>query len=324
MNAITINNKSTYALTPQKKVGIFDFPFTLNPYIGCEMGCMYCFVPKIIIKKSRDDFFHNVEIKENVPTLLKKELKKYSNLPQHLKRVQIGVTTELFQPKVIQSGKINLGYDPIEKILEIFYEEDQKGNHWMIHLLTKNHNIVKYKNLLSKMKHMVQVEISIIHHDEKISRKYENYTSTIKRRLDAIETLSQNGIFVRVMAMPFYGNQNDLDILKNMVFAEGASAFKNKSLNYYDWTSFDGMTLSSVLERTTIKTNTHMSNYIIKSGEELSNRRRVSAVLPKDRYRGDKFINWAIHPDEGLQTKKLKPVDMGYKKISKYNWKYIN
>ncbi|MDZ7762978.1 MAG: hypothetical protein U5K00_00930 [Melioribacteraceae bacterium] len=60
----------------QKKVGTFDFPFTLNPYIGCEMGCAYCFVPQIVIKKSRKDFFHNVEIKGNIPALLEKELKK--------------------------------------------------------------------------------------------------------------------------------------------------------------------------------------------------------------------------------------------------------
>lgn len=324
MNTITTNNKSTYALTPQKKVGIFDFPFTLNPFIGCEMGCMYCFVPQIVIKKSRKDFFHNVEIKSNLPRLLEKELQKYSQLPQHLKRVQIGVTTELFQPKVIKYAKKILGYDPIQKILEILHEEDKNGNHWMIHLLTKNHNIIKYNSLLSKMKHMVQVEFSIIHHDEKRSRKYEKYTSSVKLRLDAIETLSQNDIFVRVMAMPIYGNQNDLDVLKKKVFAKGASAFKNKSLNYYDWISFHGNTLFSDLERTTIKTNIHISNYIIKSGEELSNKRRVSILLPKDRNRGDKFINWAIHPEDGLQTKKLKPVDLGYKMISKCNWKYIN
>ena len=320
---LSINNKSTYALSVQKKVGTFDFPFTLNPYIGCEMGCAYCFVPQIVIKKSRTDFFHNVEIKEKLPELLKKELKKYSNLPQHLKRVQIGVTTELFQPKVIKYAKKNLGYDPIEKILEIFHKEDQKGNHWMIHLLTKNHNVDKYINQLTKMKHMVQVEFSIIHHDENTSRKFEKFTSTLKRRLDAIETLSQNGIFVRVMAMPFYGNQNDLNVLKKKVFAKGTSAFKNKSLNYYDWNSFDGKTLKSELKRTKTKTNIHISNYIIKSGEELSNKRRVSVLLPNDRKRGDKFINWAIHPKLGIEQSLVKPVDLGYSSISKINWKYI-
>lgn len=167
------NNKSTYALGPQKKIGIFDYPFSLNPYIGCEMQCSYCFVPGPVIKTTRKDFFENVQIKVKFIDLLKKELKKYAVLPQHLKRVQIGVTTELFQPKVINHMKVNLRQNILKDIFDLFLSEWNAGNKWMLHLLTKNHNILSYLNQLKNMREMVQVEFSIIHHDENVSRQYE-------------------------------------------------------------------------------------------------------------------------------------------------------
>ncbi|MDZ7762979.1 MAG: hypothetical protein U5K00_00935 [Melioribacteraceae bacterium] len=233
------------------------------------------------------------------------------------------MTTELFQPKVLSYAKKNLGYDLIEKILDIFYNEDQNGNHWMLHILTKNHNIDRYTKQIAKMKHMVQVEFSIIHHDEIISRQYEKYTSSIKRRLDAIETLSQNGIFVRVMAMPFYGDLNDFSTLTGLVFSKGAQAFKNKLLNYYDWSSFDGTTLKDKLSRVTGKMNNNLAMFLIKSGGKMVRKSHVKVEMPKKRKRGEKFINWAIHPDLGLENTLVEPVDLGYRSISKINWKYI-
>ncbi len=320
---IKINTKSTYALSVQKKVGTFDFPFTLNPYIGCEMGCVYCFVPQIVIKKSREDFFHNVEIKSNFPELLLKDLKKYSGLPQHLKRVQIGVTTELFQPKVINYCKKELGFDPIERILDIFLQQDKIGNHWMLNILTKNHNVASYIDKLKSMKHMVQIEMSMIHNKESKSREFETFTSSIKRRLNAIKQLSAAGIFVRVMAMPFAGSRQELDDLKNLVFSNGAKAFKNKSLNYYDWDSFNNSTLHDQLSRKKGKTNDFIPELIIKSGEEVIPMQNVNVRLPRKRNRGEKFINWAIHPNEGLEEVEVNRVDMGYSSISKLNWGYI-
>ena len=319
---ITKNQKATFALKPQKKVGIFDYPFTLNPFIGCLMQCVYCFVPGPVIKKTRHDFFSNVEVKTNILIHLKKELVKYANLPQHLKRVQIGVTTELFQPKVINYMKTQLGFDLITEMLKIFEDEWKKGNKWMSHILTKNHNIIRYLPILKQMKEMVQVEFSIIHHNDSISRQYEKYTSSIPKRLDAISNLSKEGIFVRVMAMPFYGNQNDLVKLKNMVFNSGAQGFKNKELNYYEWTQLNNISALDPLSSPKSKTNIHIPSLLIKSGEEIKPSTMKNVLLPKLRKRGDKFINWSINPN-GLELRDVTVVDMGYSLTNSVDWGYL-
>ncbi|MFZ1288744.1 MAG: radical SAM protein [Melioribacteraceae bacterium] len=321
---IKINTKErSYALGVQKKIGLFDFPFTLNPYIGCEMQCAYCFVPGPVIKKTRNDFFTTVEIKDKLLDTLKKELKQYKTLPQHLKRVQVGVTTELFQPKVISNMRIGGNDDLVEKILATFKNEWDNGNKWMLHILTKNHNIINYLPILKNMKEMIQVEFSFIHHDEAVSRKYEKYTSSISKRLDAIKQISNEGIFVRVMAMPFYGDQCDLNKLKGITFAAGSKAFKNKELNYYDWSQFQGINAIDPINRTKIKSNSHIPSLIIKSGEEKTPKIMVEVEMPKIRKRNEKFINWAKKPNEGLEKQSLPQIEMGYSSINNVDWGYL-
>lgn len=319
---ITTNTKAVNALNVQKKIGLFDYPFTFNPYIGCEMQCKYCFVPGPVIKQSRADFFQNVQVKTNIINLFEKDLKKYSSLPQHLKRIQMGVTTELFQPKVMNFVKQKLGLDINKEILEIIKNEWEKGNKWMLHILTKNHNILNYLPILKNMKEMIQVEFSFIHHDETVSREYEKYTSSISKRLDAIKKISKEGIFVRVMAMPFYGDQYDLNKLKGITFAAGAKAFKNKELNYYDWSQFQGINAIDPINRTKIKSNSHIPSLIIKSGEEILPHSTLNVLMPKKRKRGEDFVNWSIKSN-GLEYQHLPVIDMGYSTINSINWEYL-
>lgn len=317
-----IKNKATNVVNTQKRVGTFDYPFTLNPYLGCRMQCVYCFAPMDVKKQkqdSRKDFFSNVEVKTNLNELLRKKLKQYSNLPQHLKRIQVGVTTEIFQPQVINYIKNTLGFDLIKDMLDLFKEEWDNGNKWMVHLLTKNHNIVSYLPILKNMKEIVQVEFSMIHYDDSISRKYEKYTSSIPRRLDAISALSKEGIFVRVMAMPFYGDQNDLAKLKNIVFNSGALGFKNKELNHYEWCQLNNISALDPLKRSKKKTNNHIPSLMTKSGEIIQPIQSKKVLMPKYY----KTKNWAVKPNERLEKRDMPLVDMGYSVINNVDWGYL-
>lgn len=151
----------------------------------------------------------------------------------------------------------------------------------------------------------------------------KKYTSSIKKRLEAIKKLSSEDIFVRVMAMPFYGNANDLNKLKSEVFKNGAKAFKNKDLNYYQWGQLKGIDPLNPLRRSTTKTNSHIVSNIIMSGESTSGKSVTNLLMPKLRKRGDKFINWAKKPKDGLSLQSMPEIDMGYSLINNVDWGYI-
>lgn len=200
------------------------------------MGCKYCFSPSILYgyKKNRNElFFTNSIVKMDKAQLLAKELSRYEKLPQHMKRVQIIEVNEYYQANVLREIKQNKKLDVMQDVLGVFKKHWNNGNNWMLHILTKSNLITNHGEILKDMKEMVQVEFSFASVDETDSRALEFYTPTIKKRLETIETLSKDGIFVRVMAMPFCGDGDDLKKLNQMTFDSGASAFKNKGLNHF-------------------------------------------------------------------------------------------
>ena len=87
------NTEPAHALNAQAN-GIYPygFPFTLNLTMGCFFGCKYCYSPitlRKVIENKRDSFFSEVTMRNGIPDALKKDLERYSSLPQHLKRVQL-------------------------------------------------------------------------------------------------------------------------------------------------------------------------------------------------------------------------------------------
>ena len=241
---------SSKALNPQRTIDQYGFPFTCNPSIGCHFACKYCYSP-IFVKKQltdrRKDFFEEVILKEEIPALLEKELIRYDILPQHLKRVQINETSDYYLPRIINSLQ-NQDEDIMYQILDIFHRNWNNGNKWMLHILTKSPLIKYHLDKLKDMKHMVQVEMSIATLDEKIKRQIEVSSPSIQQRLDTIKLLSDEGIFVRVMAMPFIGNYDDVKKIKDITFQYGASAFKNKGLNYFDWNELKTLSYSDLIQ----------------------------------------------------------------------------
>ena len=283
---VTFRPGASSALSAQSS-GIYPygFPFTLNPTMGCFFCCKFCYSPISlckIIQGKRAGFFEEVTVRLGVPEQLDKELTKYSKLPQHLKRVQINEHSDYYLPQLFTEIKKQPELDILLEILNIFQKHWNNGNKWMLHILTKSHLILKHLNKLKEMKEMVQVEISFSTEDEKKLRSLEIYTPTIKKRLDTIEKLSSEGIFVRVMAMPFYGKSNDLSNLKQMTFAKGAVALKNKGLNYYNWQNVVQLSEADLINGKLIQSGSRKDTAInaalnIKSGGALSYLRKYSA-----------------------------------------------
>ena len=318
---------SSKALNPQRTIDQYGYPFTCNPSIGCHFACKYCFSP-IFVKKQltdrRKDFFEEVILKEEIPALLEKELIRYNKLPQHLKRVQINETSDYYLPRIINSLQ-NQDEDIMYQILDIFHRNWNNGNKWMLHILTKSPLIKYHLDKLKDMKHMVQVEMSIATLDEKIKRQIEVSSPSIQQRLDTIKLLSDEGIFVRVMAMPFIGNYDDVKKIKDITFQYGASAFKNKGLNYFDWDELKGLSYSDLIQDkiTRVKGRkdekyedlNHKSGEYITTGNSLS--KNVLMPTGKNDWSAMTKIN------ERLIATDQRIINCGYSDLNSEDWGYI-
>jgi hypothetical protein len=121
------------------------------------------------------------------------------------------------------------------------------------------------------MRHMVQVELTMICLDEDKRRLLERYAPSNERRLDTIKTLADAGIFVRVMAMPFVGTYEERDELMRVTFDHGARAFKSKGLNYF---TYEDLLMDNVVRR--VGRNEQVEQeLLINSGEPVNGKARV-------------------------------------------------
>ncbi|MDQ7815893.1 MAG: radical SAM protein [Melioribacteraceae bacterium] len=333
---IILHETSSYGLRPQSKLGQYDFPFTLNSTVGCFFGCTYCYAPFIVygLKPNRKElFFNNVHVKLDKPAHLEKELERFKTLPQHMKRVQINETSEYYLPQLLTKLDSD-GIDLMGDILKVFKRHWEEGNCWMLHILTKSRLILKHLELLKEMKHMVQIEMSFASSDEEITRSLEYFTPSVKRRLEAMEILASNGIFVRVMAMPFCGDELALIELQEITFGSGASAFKNKNLNYYvnwddlakerSWEKY----LTEKIATGKGREDLHFDELIIKSGEyvNVDNEHVTKTVMmPIMDGNCEALYNWSAISffDERFANRQMNMIDCGYGDCNNLDWNYI-
>lgn len=262
VNEIQPKPVSGPVLRKQGRINTYNFPFTMNPTTGCLFGCRYCYLQgypfNIHAKFGVEMFYRNGYI-----TKLKKDLEKHRNLPQHLKRVQIGPACEVYHPAVvkhIQNNETDISdISLMSNILTAFIEEQNTHNSiWAIHIVTKSNLILDDIDLLKDL-NCVQAEITLTTLDETAKTVWEGSSPSVKVRLNMIEALSNNGIFTRVMAMPLFVNPERAEELENKyagkeeVYADalererwksageiwseaqkiGARAFKGKGLNYF-------------------------------------------------------------------------------------------
>ncbi len=328
---ITLSNIVSRALNAQKQFDQFGFPFTLNPTVGCSFACKFCYSPIFVAKipsGKRKQFFENIRVKMEIPSLLDKELTKLAHLPQHLKRVQINETSDYYLPIVVKALE-KQNRDIMREILEIFQKHDAAGNHWMLHILTKSNLILNHLDILTEMKHMVQIEISFTTPDDNLRKQLEFFTIPTGERLKVVSALSKSGLFVRIMAMPFCGNESDMQLLKDTAFNSGAQAFKNKALNYYDWEQLQALSYDDLvndkIERVSGRPDSKDLTLMIKSGETINPEQTIKVLMPLQKQGKAKLMDWSAvsKTDERLVISDRAIIDCGYSSISSINWGYI-
>lgn len=203
------NNKTLYlSVYPKTIVNKVTSPdvgmmYSMNPYQGCEHGCVYCYA-----RNSHEfwgfsaglDFERRILIKKEAPNLLEHLLKKKSWKAQ----------------TIVLSGNTDC-YQPAEKEFEITrqcLEVLLKYKH-PVGIITKNALILRDMNLLKDLAkdNLVVVNMSITSISEETRRILEPRTTTIKRRIETVKQLSQNGVPVNVMLAPIIPSINSHEIL---------------------------------------------------------------------------------------------------------------
>ncbi|ABX61479.1 hypothetical protein C064_00873 [Brucella suis 63/252] len=191
-----------------------SFDRSINPYRGCEHGCIYCFARpthSYMGLSAGLDFETRLFTKPDAPRLLERELARPGYQP---KTIAIGTNTDPYQP-VEKKWRI------MREILEVL----EAANH-PVGIVTKSALVVRDIDILSRMaeKGLAKVALSVTTLDAHLARTMEPRASTPSLRLQAIRRLTDAGIPASVMMGPVIPGINDHEIerILDAAYAQGA------------------------------------------------------------------------------------------------------
>lgn len=194
-SAKTIVNK---VLSPD--VGL---EYSLNPYQGCEHGCVYCYARNTHTYWGYSaglDFETTILVKTNAQQLLEKKLRSRN---WEAAPIMLSGNTDCYQP-------VEKKYGITRSLLQTFWDYKHP-----VGIVTKNALILRDLDLLKKLAsyNLVSVAISINTLDDSIRQLMEPRASSIPKRLKLVKTLADAGIPVTVLAAPIIPGLTDQDIL---------------------------------------------------------------------------------------------------------------
>lgn len=178
------------------------FNASINPYRGCEHGCVYCYARPSHAYLGLSpglDFETRLFHKPNAPELLEKELRAPNYKPQV---IALGSNTDPYQPA---ERELKL----TRRILEVL----AAFNHPVM-LVTKSALVVRDVDVLAPMaaKGLAHVGVSLTTLDRDLARRLEPRAATPTRRLATVRALSDAGIPVTILASPMIPSLNDHEL----------------------------------------------------------------------------------------------------------------
>jgi DNA repair photolyase len=191
-----------------------SFDRSINPYRGCEHGCVYCFARpthSFMGMSPGLDFESKLFAKPDAAKLLDKELSKEG---YQARTIAIGTNTDPYQP-------IEKQYRIMREILEVL----EARNH-PVGIVTKSALVMRDIDILSRMaeKGLAKVALSVTTLDRMLARTMEPRAATPARRLEAIRQLSDAGIPTSVMVAPIIPGLTDPEIERILDSARNAGA----------------------------------------------------------------------------------------------------
>lgn len=181
-----------------------DVPFdrSINPYKGCEHGCVYCFARPTHAYLGHSpglDFESRLYWKPDAPELLRRELSDRKYRPE---TIALGANTDPYQP-VERDKRLT------RRILEVLSEFRHP-----VGIVTKSNLVLRDLDILCPMARegLVRVAVSLTTLDRRLARRMEPRAPTPMRRLEAIRELARAGVPVTVLAAPLIPALNDHEI----------------------------------------------------------------------------------------------------------------
>ncbi len=190
------------------------FDRSVNPYRGCEHGCVYCYARPTHAYLGYSpglDFETRLIFKPEVGELLEKELRKPG-----------------YTPRVMALGTNTDPYQPVERTLRLtrsVLEVLDRFNH-PVSIVTKSAAVIRDADILASMarRRLARVFVSVTTLDAQLARTMEPRASTPPRRLAAIAELTRAGVPVGVLAAPMIPGLNDAELEKILEAAARAGA----------------------------------------------------------------------------------------------------
>src|SRR5579863_1479098 len=198
----TVTADTTRKIITRNDSPDISFDRSINPYRGCEHGCVYCFARPTHAYLGLSpglDFESKLFMKPNAPELLERELSAPGYVP---KVIAIGTNTDPYQP-------VERRYKIMRGILEVL----ERAGH-PVGIVTKSTLVLRDLDILARMaeRNLVKVALSVTSLDAKLSRTMEPRAPTPPRRLETLRQLVSAGIPTSVMVAPVIPAINDAEI----------------------------------------------------------------------------------------------------------------
>jgi DNA repair photolyase len=190
------------------------FEASINPYRGCEHGCIYCYARpthEYLGFSAGLDFETKIMVKEDAPELLRKEL-----------------SSPRWQPKVLALSGVTDPYQPIERRLQLTRRclEVLAEFRNPVLIITKNHLVTRDRDVLAELArdNAAAVFLSVTSLDASLARILEPRASQPAARLTAIRELADAGVPAGVMMAPVIPGLNDHEMPAILQAAKEAGA----------------------------------------------------------------------------------------------------
>jgi len=198
----TVTSDATRKIITRNDSPDIGFDRSINPYRGCEHGCVYCFARPTHAYLGLSpglDFESKLFVKPEAAELLEKELSAPGYSP---KVIAIGTNTDPYQP-------IERRYKVMRRILEVL---DRAGH--PVGIVTKSALVLRDLDILARMaeRNLAKVALSVTTLDPELARRMEPRAATPMRRLETLRRLSQAGVPTTVMVAPVIPALNDMEI----------------------------------------------------------------------------------------------------------------